>query len=162
MIKDIGIDLGEFGMDESVTDQQDLTDATIHGQSNQQPPLSHMPGIQLPTQPATLSLSDTGGAMLPAGTHIQSIPTAPVASASSASQLVAHIQQPLPLAAAGAATAAATTTATAATGQLQLIQGPDGQFVLQSAPTTILAQQVCTSKYIFNVYRYKIFNPLCA
>ncbi len=148
LMKDVGLDLEGFGLEDGGSQSVDLAVQPQQLQPAAQLQQLQPTGIQLPTQPASLSLTlgtsdgssivSSGGVLaqgLPSGTQLQGAPQSqppPPSMASSGSQLVAQIQQPLPLNPAPAA------------GQLQLVQGPDGQFVLQSSgqlPTSLLAQQ---------------------
>ncbi len=104
LMKDVGLDLENFGMEDGAS-------GSGTGSDDPQPQPQQ---VSLPTQPTLVSADGLAGLD------------------ASSSQLLAQIQQPLPL--------QSTTT-----GQLHLVQGPDGQFMLQSAPTpapTIIAQTV--------------------
>lgn len=108
LMKDVGLDLDGFGMED--TDASSVDNDTVTA-PNAQP--------ELPTQPVALSVITTDSSISSTST--------------SGSQILAQIQQPLPLQTAPSQQ------------QLQLVQGPDGQFVLQNAtiPTpTIMAPSV--------------------
>ena len=111
-MKNVGLDLEGFGVDET-SPVLPTTTAVATSQ-------------EVPIQPEVASQST----LMP---QVVSTTSDPVVHANSSSnQLLAQIQQPLPLQATNG-------------GQLQLVQGPDGQFVLQSAAATtptLIAQTV--------------------
>ncbi len=124
-MKDVGLDLEGFGVEDGSGTSQGVEDVVPQ---QLQPSLQSTP-IQLPTQPTALPIS------LGASDPVQP----PSLASNSGSQLLAQIQQPLPLTATPAAAPAPQQQQ-----QLQLVQGPDGQFVLQSSvpqPQPFVAQQ---------------------
>ncbi|TRY74452.1 hypothetical protein TCAL_10091 [Tigriopus californicus] len=108
LMKDVGLDLDNFGMEEG----------------------AHPTPISFDTSSITLpTIAQTAGTLQASTLSMMTSDTTtglPV----SGSQLLAQIQQPLPM-------------QTANTNQLQLVQGPNGQFVLQSTaqPTTAYITQ---------------------